>query len=50
MDKKIRIAIDAMGGENSPKKNIEGIYLFYKKNKTKKDFFFNIFGNEKKNK
>ena len=48
MDKKIRIAIDAMGGENSPKKNIEGIYLFYKKNKTKKDFFFNIFGNEQK--
>ena len=48
MDKKIRIAIDAMGGENSPHKNIEGLYLFYKKNKSKKDFFFNIFGNEHK--
>ncbi len=48
MDKKIRIAVDAMGGENSPHKNIEGIYFFYKKNKNKKDFFFNIFGNEEK--
>ncbi len=48
MDKIIRIAVDAMGGENSPLKNIEGIYLFYKKNKDKKDFFFNIFGNESK--
>jgi len=25
MTKKITIAIDAMGGENSPKKNIEGL-------------------------
>ncbi len=48
MVKKICIAIDAMGGENSPYKNIEGINLFYKKNRHKKDFFFNIFGDEKK--
>ena len=48
MDKKICIAIDAMGGENAPYKNIEGINLFYKKNKNKSDYFFNIFGNENK--
>ena len=48
MNKKICIAIDAMGGENAPYKNIEGIYLFWKKNKTGNDFFFNIFGDEQK--
>tara|TARA_Y100000816_G_scaffold275890_1_gene244527 strand:+ start:235 stop:1275 length:1041 start_codon:yes stop_codon:yes gene_type:complete len=48
MNKKICIAIDAMGGENAPHKNIKGIDLFYKKNKSNKDFFFNIFGNEEK--
>ena len=48
MNKKICIAIDAMGGENAPYKNIKGIDLFYKKNKDNKDFFFNIFGNEEK--
>ena len=32
MSKKICIAIDAMGGENSPTKNIEGINIFYEKN------------------
>ena len=48
MERKICIAIDAMGGENAPVKNIEGINYFYKKNKEKKDFFFNIFGDEKK--
>jgi fatty acid/phospholipid biosynthesis enzyme len=31
MDKKITIAIDAMGGDNSPDKTIEGVYLFLKK-------------------
>ena len=48
MSKKICIAIDAMGGENAPYKNIEGIHLFYKKYKNENDFFFNIFGNEQK--
>tara|TARA_B100000941_G_scaffold285277_1_gene257086 strand:+ start:5916 stop:6956 length:1041 start_codon:yes stop_codon:yes gene_type:complete len=48
MEKKICIAIDAMGGENSPFKNIEGIYLFYNKNKNKNDFLFNIFGDKEK--
>jgi len=47
MNNKIIIAIDAMGGENSPAKNIEGISIFLKKNKNKKDFFFNIYGDEK---
>ena len=43
MNKKISIAIDAMGGENAPFKNIKGISLFCDKNKGKDDFF-NIFG------
>ena len=42
MDKKICIAIDAMGGENAPFKNIEGINLFYQKNKGVNDYLFNI--------
>ena len=33
MSKIISIAIDAMGGENSPDKIIEGIKLFLDKNK-----------------
>ena len=37
--KKITIAIDAMGGEKAPFKTIEGINLFYSKNKLKNDFF-----------
>ena len=47
MEKKITIAIDAMGGDNSPEKTIEGIHIFIKKNKDKKDFLLNIFGDEK---
>jgi phosphate acyltransferase len=46
MDNKIIIAIDAMGGENAPFKNIKGVFLFLEKNKKKNDIFFNIFGNE----
>ena len=46
MNNKIIIAIDAMGGENSPSKNIEGISIFLKKNFNKKDFFFNLYGDE----
>ena len=46
MDKKIVIAIDAMGGEQAPKKNIEGINIFYNNNKNRSDYFFNIYGNE----
>ena len=46
MDKKIVIAIDAMGGEQAPKKNIEGINIFYNNNKKISNYFFNIYGNE----
>ena len=41
MNNKIIIAVDAMGGENSPKKVLDGIAHF---SKNKKDIFFNIFG------
>jgi len=47
MINKTIIAIDAMGGENAPAKNIEGISIFLKMNKTKNDFFFNLYGDEK---
>ena len=46
MNKKISIAIDAMGGENSPKKTIEGVNLFIKKNFINDDFFLNIYGDK----
>ena len=41
MTKLITIAVDAMGGEDSPKKVIEGINLHYKKSK---NIFYKIFG------
>ena len=47
MKKKITIAIDAMGGENAPTKNIEGIKIFLNKNKSKDDFIINLYGDEK---
>ncbi len=47
MTKKITIAIDAMGGDNSPDKTIEGVGLFVNKNKNK-DFILNLFGDENK--
>ena len=47
MSKKISIAIDAMGGDNSPDKTIAGIKVFLDRNKSKDDFFLNIFGREK---
>ena len=43
MTKLIKIAVDAMGGDNSPKKVIDGIVHNHKKNK---ENFFKIFGNE----
>ena len=46
MTKKISIAIDAMGGDNSPNKTIEGIKLFLNKNKSNNDFVINLFGKE----
>ena len=46
MSKKISIAIDAMGGDNSPYKTLEGVKIFLDKNKDKNDFILNIFGKE----
>ena len=46
MTKKITIAIDAMGGENSPDKTVEGVGFFLKKNKDKDDFLLNLFGDK----
>ena len=39
MEPKIKIAVDAMGGENSPKKAIDGILDNHKKNK---EIIYNI--------
>ncbi|MFL2889259.1 MAG: phosphate acyltransferase PlsX [Pelagibacteraceae bacterium] len=47
MNNKITIAIDAMGGENAPNKNIEGLSIFFEQNKKSSDYFFNIYGKEK---
>ena len=41
----IKIAIDAMGGDNSPKKVIDGIILNHQSNKSN---FYKIFGDENK--
>ena len=41
----IKIAVDAMGGDNSPKKIIDGIILNHSKNKNN---FFKIFGDQNK--
>ena len=46
MSKKISIAIDAMGGDNSPDKTIEGIKIFIDKYKSQDDFILNVFGNK----
>ena len=46
MNKKVKIAIDMMGGENSPDKTIEGIELFIKRNKNTNDYFFYLFGDK----
>ena len=43
MSKPIVIAIDAMGGDNSPKKIIDGIELYHQNNK---NIFYKLFGNK----
>ena len=43
MKKMIRIAVDAMGGDNSPQKIIDGIELH---NKKTNNVFYKIFGDE----
>ena len=45
MSELIKIAIDAMGGDNSPKKIIDGIIHNHKSNK---ENFFKIFGDKEK--
>ena len=45
MSKIIKIAVDAMGGDGSPKKVIDGIYHHFKKNRNS---FYQIFGNKEK--
>ena len=41
----IKIAVDAMGGDGSPKKILDGIILNHSKNKNN---FFKIFGDKNK--
>ncbi len=43
MEKPIVIAIDAMGGDNSPNKIIDGIELYHQKNR---NIFYKLFGNK----
>ena len=47
MTKKITIAIDAMGGENAPKKTVEGLSIFLSKNIKKDDFLIRLYGDQK---
>ena len=44
MSAMIKIAVDAMGGDNAPKKIIDGIIHH---NQSNKDIFYKIFGDEK---
>ena len=46
MIKKVKIAIDCMGGENSPDKNLDGIEMFIKRNKNLNDYYFYLFGDK----
>ena len=43
MKKMITIAVDAMGGDNAPKKIIEGIELHHK---TSSDIYYKLFGDQ----
>ena len=45
MQNLIKVAVDAMGGDDSPEKIIKGIIHNHNKNK---DIFFKIFGSENK--
>ena len=45
MSDMIKIAVDAMGGDNSPKKVIDGILLNHQSNK---DIFYKIYGDKNK--
>ena len=43
MNNLIKIAVDAMGGDNSPNKIIDGIEIH---NRSSKNIFYKIFGNK----
>ena len=43
MNNKVKIAVDAMGGENAPRKIINGINISLKKNR---ENYFYLFGNK----
>ena len=45
MNNAIKIAVDAMGGDGSPKKIIDGIIHHFQNNKNS---YYKIFGDEKK--
>ena len=47
MQKKISIAIDAMGGDDAPNKTLGGVKLFLEKNKNVNDYVLHLFGKEK---
>ena len=47
MSKIFSIAIDAMGGDNSPDKTIGGVKIFLDKNRSQEDFVLNLFGKKK---
>ena len=47
MSKIITIAIDAMGGDNSPDKTIQGVNYFLKKNNLNRDYRLDLFGDKK---
>ncbi len=47
MNKMITIAVDAMGGDNSPDKTLKGVKLFLKKNKNN-DYLIKLYGDENK--
>ena len=46
MNNNLIIAIDAMGGENAPSKNIEGLKIFLDKNKKNDECYFYLYGDE----
>ena len=48
MTEKVKIAIDLMGGDNSPEKNLEGLSIFIKRNPNINDYIFLLFGDELK--
>ena len=43
MNKLIKVAVDAMGGDNAPQKIIDGIELHHKKSK---NTFYRLYGNK----